>query len=134
MHTFESHTSDVEIRVEARSLRELFIEAGLALAEVMAGRSELPAAGPEYQVVSLSAPDRDALLVDWLNELIYRSERERKIFTVLTIEQLTERQLVAGIQGAPVPDLRTIVKAATFHGLRTTETDTGAAAKVILDV
>ncbi len=134
MHTFEAHTSDVEIRVDARSSRELFAEAGLALAEIMLGRAELPPATPEYQVIQLEAPDRDALLVDWLNELIYRAERDGRVFTRFTIEHLTERELTAGVQGAAVPDLRSLVKAATFHGLQTRETEHGVTANVILDV
>lgn len=134
MHSFEPHTSDVEIHVEAKSLRDLFTEVAQALAEVMLGRGELPAASADYEIVELEAPDRDALLVDWLNELIYRAERDQKVFTKFTIEHLTARELVAGVQGAAVPDLRSLVKAATFHGLKTQETPRGLTTRVILDV
>ncbi len=134
MHSFQAHTSDVEIRLSAPSLAELFAEAGLALAEVTWGCPELPPAGASGEVVSLAAPDRDALLVDWLNELIYRGERDRRLFTKFAMEKVTERDLVARAYGAEVPELRTLVKAATFHRLRIEETTGGVAATVILDV
>src|SRR5262245_25850796 len=116
-HSFEAHTSEVEIRLEAPSLRELFVEAALALAEVMAGGA-LPRASQEREAIRLEASDRDALLVDWLNELIFRAERSRRLFTGFAIAHLDDTSLSAEARWAEVPAMRTLVKAATFHGLR----------------
>lgn len=132
-HSLESHTGDLRIRIEAPNLAELFAESARALAEIVAGGRTPPPAG-EYERVELSAPDRDALLVDWLNELVFRSERARKAYSDVRVEELSDRTLTALVRGAPVPGMRSVVKAATFHGLAIADTGNGATASVILDV
>jgi SHS2 domain-containing protein len=154
-HLHEEHTGELRIRLWARSLAELFEEAARALGDAMGGGSraadardedaieeEEPekidppeiAAGPSVERVSLEAHDREALLVDWLNELIFRAETGRKIFSEARIEQIDDRSLAAEITGRPAPLGRTFVKAATFHGLRIEEVPGGLSASVLLDI
>jgi SHS2 domain-containing protein len=132
-HTFEEHTGELQIRLFAPTLAELFAEAGRALMEVMDGAPPAGPIGPGERV-ALSAADRDALLVDWLNELIYRVETGRRLYREFAIQQLTDEELIASIRGTPAPRLRTLVKAASFHGLRIDEADAGFTATVVLDV
>jgi len=131
-HWFAEHTGELEIGLAADSLAELFAEAGRALAEVMAG-AQPPASGAE-QRVSLRARDREALLVAWLDELLFLAERDKKVYGDIRIERVTGEALTATVRGAPVTELRTQVKAATFHDLRIVEGADGLAATVILDV
>jgi SHS2 domain-containing protein len=156
---YEEHTGELQIRLWARSLAELFEEAARALGEVMAGAKESGAAsdegdqansseapnaygvdsaglsaGPEVARVTLEAPDREALLVDWLNEIIFRAETARKIYTQARVDRIDDRSLSAEITGSPSPSGRTFVKAATFHGLRITEVPGGLSASVLLDI
>jgi len=120
------------MRLEAPTLEALFIEAALALAEVMGARGTAPEGEPER--VELRAIDRDALLFEWLNELIFRAETEHEIFTEVRVERLEGGELDARIRGERAPELRTVVKAATFHGLHITEGKGGFSAAVVLDV
>jgi SHS2 domain-containing protein len=152
-HLHEEHTGELRIRLWARSLAELFEEAARALGDAMGASrvadardedaiEEEPeeinppeiAAGPSVERVSLEAYDREALLVDWLNELIFRAETGRKIFSEARIEHIDERSLAAEITGRPAPLGRTFVKAATFHGLRIEEVPGGLSACVLLDI
>jgi SHS2 domain-containing protein len=126
------HTGELEIRLVAPSLVELFAEAGRALAEVMVGAP--PTATGAARSVSLRASDREALLVAWLDELLFLAERDKMVYGDLRIERLTDRELAATVRGAPVTNLRLQVKAATFHGLRIVEAGDGFTATVILDV
>jgi SHS2 domain-containing protein len=131
-HSFADHTGELAVRLEATSRAELFAEAARALAEVMLGR---PATDDGvFERVSLTAPDRDALLVAWLDELIFHAERDKKIYGRARIERLTEQALEAAIAGEPVTELKTHVKAATFHELRIAEGPRAISATVILDV
>jgi SHS2 domain-containing protein len=132
-HTFEPHVSEVQVHVEGASLSALFAEAGLALAEIMAG-GVIPPPGDGRETVHLSSPDPDALLVDWLNELLFRSERARRVFAYFTIEHIDEHSLRAEIRAARGAQARTPVKAATFHGLHIAQVDGGYEAQVVLDV
>jgi SHS2 domain-containing protein len=131
-HTFAEHTGELEIVLVAPSLGELFGEAARALAEVMAG--ELPAASGVAETVSVTARDRDALLVAWLNELLFLDERDKKIYFEVRIDRVNERALTATVRGAEVSSLRTQVKAATLHGLRIADGPEGVSATVIFDV
>lgn len=135
-HVFEEHIGEARVRLEAPSLAELFRQAALALAELM-GAGAAGAAAPvrgAFERVELRATDRDALLVDWLNELVYRAERARKVFGEIAIERIDDGQLVATIRGYDAPDARSLVKAATFHGLEIVETPDGWRATVVLDI
>lgn len=132
-HSFEEHRGELEIRIEAPSLPALFAEAGRALAEMMQGTPlEPPTAWSDDVVVE--AADREALLVEWLNELVFRSEVTKVLFTGLEITHLSDHQLVAAIRGTRVERLRNPVKAATYHGLSIVERPGGLTATVILDV
>jgi SHS2 domain-containing protein len=134
-YQFEPHTSEVQIRIEGTSLAELFEEAGYALAELMLG-DPLPDTPPEAELefVLLEAADTEALLVDWLNELISRADVRKRVYTHLMVDDLTDRTLRARIRGQEPTVLKTAVKAATFHGLEIREHEDRFTATVVLDV
>ena len=131
-HSFAGHTGELAICLRADSLAALFAEAGRALAEVMSGLA--PHADGGYERVSVQAPDRDALLVAWLDELVFLAERDKKVFGDLRIERLTAHELVASVRGEATSELKTHVKAATFHGLKIVDDPEGVTATVILDI
>lgn len=134
-YQFEPHTGEVQIRIESSSLPELFEESGYALAELMLGE-ELPVTPPdaEQEFVLLEDADTEALLVDWLNELISRSDVNKRVYTHLVVDDLSERTLRARIRGCTPTVLKTAVKAATFHGLEILEHEDRFTATVVLDV
>jgi len=154
-HEFEEHTSELQIRLEAPSLPELFLEAGRALAEVMrASDGTAPSTHPiapssnpitpssvegpndmgPFQSVHVRAADLSALLVEWLNELIFRAETERRIFTDFRIDRLTDKELTASIRGPEVELSQTAVKAATMHRVEIRKEPGRFFATVVLDV
>jgi len=131
-HTLEEHTGELKLRIEAPTLPEIFAEAGRALAEAMgAAMSDGPLVARRIEV---DASDREALLVDWLNELVFLSEVEKVVFQQFRIELPSERRLVASLSGVKVDRLRNPVKAATYHGLAISERPDGFVATVVLDV
>ncbi|AKU93063.1 archease [Vulgatibacter incomptus] len=132
-HWLEEHTSEVCIAAEAPTLDGLFVEAAAALAEVMGGE-ELAAEGSEEHEVQVDASDREALLVSWLDELIFQVDHNGKLYPAPRILELTDRELKATLRGVDPLEWRTPVKAATFHDLHIEETDGGFRARVVLDV
>ena len=132
-HYFEEHTGEVELRIAAPSLPQLFEEAGVALAELMA-EQWANSSGENTETVAIHAPDREALLVDWLNELIFRAETQQKIYHDIHIIYLSETELRAEIRGAFPERMRTAVKAATFHRIKIEPEAEGFSATVVLDV
>jgi protein archease len=68
--------------------------------------------------VTLSARDTETLLVDWLNELLGRSEVHRRVYREIRGLRLADGRLEAELRGTPVPEWRSSLKAATYHGLQ----------------
>ena len=130
-HTLEEHTGELKLRIEAPTLAELFAEAGRALAETMGPANDGPLVAKRIEI---EASDREALLVDWLNELVFLSEVEKAIFRELRVELPSDRRLEAFASGVKVERLRNPVKAATYHGLSVSERKDGFVATVVVDV
>lgn len=134
-HQFEEHTAEVLLRVEAPSLCDLYAEAGRALAELLAEDPARVACGPA-EGVTIEAADREALLVAWIDELVFRAETLGRVYPEVAVERVTDRTLDATIRGGPPGTWRTAVKAATWHRLRVAEADDGRGffGTVVLDV
>jgi SHS2 domain-containing protein len=115
-HAFEEHTGELRLRVSAPTVAQLFVEAGRALAHLLA--EERPGELQGAERVVLQARDRPTLLVEWLNELIFLSETRKRIYSDFTVHVAEEQALVADVRGWPATRLRTQVKAATL-GART---------------
>jgi SHS2 domain-containing protein len=124
------HTADVGIRAEGADLGELFEQAALALADIEGARGSRPGA---RVTVALEAPDPGALLVDWLNELIYLLEGGGRLASV-EVSSATERTLEAEIEIAAGTAEGLAVKAATYHRLKVERAGPGWMAEVYLDV
>jgi SHS2 domain-containing protein len=127
------HTAEVKLRVRAPSFGELAAEAGRAVARLELGREPPPAQSPE-RVLQIHSCDPEALLVDWLNELVFLAETERWVATEFAVEFATETALQVRARGVPVDQAPARIKAATFHGLKVAPLADGVEAEVILDV
>src|ERR1700710_1189880 len=75
-HRWVDHTSEVQLEVAAESLAELAAEAGRALGLLMLRGEPAAVSGPA-RTLEVTAVDRDALLVNWLNEILFVAETEK---------------------------------------------------------
>jgi SHS2 domain-containing protein len=141
-HSFEEHTGELRLELAAPTLEELFAEAGLALAHLMLGELLPPPPSAQGQEIEVAARDGGALLVEWINELIFRAESSKQVFTRFQVHQATRTGLRATAWGVEPKMLKTAVKAATLHRvsvepapLRTQASGAeGFCASVVLDV
>ena len=140
-HRFAEHTGEVELCIQADSLPEVFAEAGRAMARLMLNQLPSPPEGAPASEVGLEARDLATLLVDWLNELIFRTEVERTVFTEfdVSVQDCVPARLTASLRGVADPPLAGQVKAATLHLARLeraqgTGLDAGYQANIVLDV
>jgi len=81
------HTADLAIRVTGEDLPDLFANAAAALFDLMAGP---PAAVDRRHEVVVESIDRECLLVDWLNQLIYMHEVNEETYTRFEITAFSE--------------------------------------------
>jgi SHS2 domain-containing protein len=132
-HNWVEHTSEVQLQVGAESLAGLAVEAGQALSLLLLrGRPADPAGSP--RTLEVESVDREALMVDWLNEILFVSEVDLWVPVEFEIEEASPTRLKAKTRGVTVDEPPSNVKAATFHGLLVTEEDEGLQAEVIFDV
>jgi len=127
------HTAEVKVRVRALSFGELAAEAGRALAKIQLGRAPRGPTGA-WRAIEVHSTDRVALLVDWLNELIFLAESERWVPAEFQIVAATDTMLQALARGVSVAEAPARVKAATFSGLAIRPTQDGLEADIVLDV
>jgi len=124
------HTSELELEIVASDEAAVFELALQALAELLEGG---PAGGPVEHVLTAEAPDRAALLAEWLSELVYLAEAHDLIpeaVVSLALEPGGLRAVVRGRRGRP----RHLVKAVTYHRLALERDGDGWRARVVLDV
>lgn len=130
------HTADVGIVATGETLGEALTEAARGLFSVMVEPATVEER--EVQEVEVESPDLEALVVDWLNELIFFFEARGFVVKRCQVLECTEGRIRArcyGEQGDPTRHhFLTSVKAATYHGLRVEQVDGGWRVQVILDI
>ena len=138
-YAFIDHTADVAADLTGRSVDELFLFAAQALTDTI---TDIRTVQPVVtQSVTLEAHSPEDLLVDWLNELLYRFEVQNVLFSdgAVTVREVGERwHLAARITGEPFEPTRhpsrVQVKSATYHGLNVTHTSGTWNARIVFDV
>ena len=130
------HTADIGIRVYGQGLGEIFINAALALREIL-----VKGEGPEEEVplvFNLKGDSHEILLVKFLTELLYLFESEHKLPHRVEIQKLYESEVEATIWTDVLDpkyhQVKTEIKAVTYHQLAIKKTDKGYEAQVIFDV
>ena len=110
------HTADLGIHAWGPAAPEAFENAAHALTEVMGVR--VPGPG-RRRLLKVRAEDRPALLVAFLNEVIWLHETESKGFAAIDVIAVSPNDLVAEAELAPLPEAPEGigVKAATYHQL-----------------
>jgi SHS2 domain-containing protein len=131
-----SHTGDLGLEVRGRDLVDLFEQAAWSFFDLLVDARRIDPQVPLE--VSVEAPDREALLVAWLGELLYYFETQKIVLSKFRMKTLTDRTLEATAWGEPFQGgkhrFKQAVKAVTYHQLRIWETSKGWRARVILDI
>ena len=134
MYRWVDHTAELELRIEADSEQAVFGEALAALGDLLGERTSEEARREEAtREIAVAAPDRPALLAEWLSELVYLAETEGLIPETLERLELGSSELEATVAG-PLGSPPHLVKAVTYHRLDMREEDETWRARVILDV
>jgi SHS2 domain-containing protein len=132
-HRFLDHTSEITLHVGAADWPGLLAQAGRGLAELLL-RGRPPAPNGDWRSLEVSSHDREALLVDWLNEILYVAETGLWVAVDFEVDDASEAHLKARARGMTVEEPPSLVKAATFHGLHVRDLPDGLEAEVILDI
>lgn len=125
------HTADWAMRVWARSLPELLVEAAHGM-NALSGLK--PTSGPRVsRIFEAKAPDVESLIVAFLSELVWAVEQENLVFDAFTVV-LKGSKLKVTMSGAPILSINKSIKAVTYHNLQITKTDHGFQVEIVFDV
>jgi SHS2 domain-containing protein len=136
------HTADTAVRLRARDGPDLFREATRALLSILLDEAaSAPVAEAQSVAVRLEAEDPEALLIDYLNEMIFLFDTRRFLPSGLEVEtlRLGKPALLDAVAKGETYDpsrhkAKTEIKAATFHGLAIRRTGDGLEADVVFDL
>ena len=130
-----NHTADVGIIAYGADVKQAFANAARGLFSLITELDDVREV--LYRDIEVTATDKESLLVEWLNELIYRFDTENIIFKRFDITELDNTGLRARSYGEKIDNsrhkLKTGVKAATYHLLKV-DKDDGYKVQVILDI
>jgi SHS2 domain-containing protein len=129
-----AHPAEIGLRIVAESAAALYACMAVAMFD-LTGASARPNTGYARRVVSIEAPDPEALLVDWLSELLYLYETTGDVFPYIEVLDCQPTRLVATIGGAPLATVPAMhIKAVTYHDLMVRQQGDVWVAQVFFDI
>ncbi len=127
------HTADKALRVQGRSLQQLFTAAATGMNYLLVGE-RIQVDPKNSKTIEIESLDAESLLVEWLSELAFWAETESLVFTRIQWHELTEIRLKATVWGDRVSELEKQIKAVTYHNLEIVRRDNGLETTIVFDV
>lgn len=130
-HIEIEHSADMSFRVQGRDLRELFEKAACSMLYLQSERT-----GPAAVVrdVSAEAEDRETLLVNYLNEILYLQDVHLETYYECRVQGISDTSLQGQVMGEERSGPCKLIKAVTFHNLKIEPAPGGLQATIVMDV
>lgn len=130
------HTADVGFEAFGSTLPEVFENAARALAHLIADPATVrPVDEVRIEVQGTGTSD---LLVNWLSEILFQHDAERRLFHDFKVESLDDHAVSGVAWGEKIDPARhrtnLMVKAITYHQLGLQQTAGGWRAQVYVDI
>ena len=130
------HTADVGIKVYGQDLKEIFEIAARATFEIIA---DLKNVKPREKIcIELKGSATDELLVSWLSELLSQYDAYQILFSKFSVDKISQSNIFANAYGQrfdkKLHEIKTEIKAATYHDLKVEKVDSGWQAQIIFDL
>jgi len=129
---FVDHPGDVKLRAWSTDLESLFAAAAEGMMAFLFGDAIADLEPDRTETIEIAAKDREALLVEWLSELLYRATCEYRAYMGFRIDELTESKLKATVAAAAAEAVEDI-KAVTHHELSVRERARRWEASIVFD-
>ena len=113
------HKADTGFLVTAPSWERLYIDAALSLTDIMVKLEHIEP--KDRQTVTLSAENRESLMVRWLNDVLFLFEQQKFLARRIVFNQFDGKQILATLWGEAYHPVRhggcSEIKAVTYHQL-----------------
>jgi len=137
-YKFFDHTADIGIEVTGRTRKELFVNAAIALFDVMIESTAGRKAAKRHKKIMVEGTDVADLLINFLRELLYLFNGEQFVTGSCDIINFTNKKLQARLTGESFNSkthlMKTEIKAVTYSGAKVEKIKTGWKARIIFDV
>ena len=135
------HTADVQSRSWGRTLEEAIAQVALSLIATISPNLELIEPLVEKDI-EISAEDKEALIFDFLSELLYIFDVERLLFSAVSIDKIREEgqrfilnaTLKGEIFNSEKHEIGTEVKAITYSFMKIEEKDEKVEITMVFDI
>jgi SHS2 domain-containing protein len=119
------HTSDIGIRAFGTDLPEAFANAARGMFSLIVDPDSIRES--LHRDINVKAPDKEVLLVEWLNELLYYFDTDGIIFKSFEVKSLTDTEIQARCYGEKADksrhELKRGIKSTTYHMLKIEKKD-----------
>ena len=135
-YEYIEHTADLGFRAYGTTCQELFVNAAEALFEALVSVETIRE--KVQRTVSVTAAAPDELMVSWLSELLYLFDTEGLLLSGFEIKSMKDNRLEATVRGEIMDparhEIKTGIKAVTYHQLYVRQRDGNWESQVILDL
>lgn len=118
-------TSDLGVEVSGNTLPELFVNAGLALMDIVTDINKV--AEHESKILEIRSESRELLFREWLSELLYQFYVQERVFRSFRVMTLTGTFLKIIGMGEKIDYRRHLIKrelkSITYYQLEVSERD-----------
>ena len=114
------HTSELKIRAVGRTKEEVFLNMMRGMMAVLRAKtrnSSLDSARDKIRNIKIESQDIHALLVDFLNEILYLTEVHREVYHNVIFKKFSDTELEGKIMGEKAASFEDTIKAVTYHGV-----------------
>lgn len=128
------HTADVRLSVEGKDLEELFRDALRGMVFI-SGPRESGESKETNRKIRISASDRTALLIDFLNEVLFGMEKNFEFYCDVDFKKLSSTELRAVLKARPAVRFERDIKAVTYHEANIVENkNRGLETMIVFDI
>jgi SHS2 domain-containing protein len=135
MKKFEilEHKADLKIRVFGETKKGLFWNAVLGMESCL--RPKVKSQKSKVKSIKIASPDLNALLVDFLSEVLYLIQTNREMYDKVKFTKFSDIQINAELSGKKTERFGQDIKAVTHHQLDIRQKNKGRwEATIIFDI
>jgi SHS2 domain-containing protein len=134
------HPADIGIEASGKTLKDALEAASIGLSSIMVNTENIDC--HEDRLIELEAIDEEALIIKWLNEILFYFDSESFICKKVSILNLKRDGDVFKITGnltgerfsSEKHEVKTHVKAVTYHQFELVESGSGVVLRIFFDI
>jgi len=110
------HPSDVKIQASGETKEELFLNAALGMNAIL--KPKILDYKSETRKIKVKSADVDALLVDFLSEILYLIQTNKEVYDNIEFSKFSDTELEGALIGSKTDSFNEDIKGVTYHDLK----------------